>query len=36
MLEMHNISKVYRTDLIETHALRDFSLRGRAKASSSR
>jgi ABC-type Fe3+/spermidine/putrescine transport system ATPase subunit len=23
---MHNISKVYRTDLIETHALRDFSL----------
>jgi putative ABC transport system ATP-binding protein len=27
MLEMQNISKIYRTDLIETHALRDFSLR---------
>ena len=27
MLEMHNISKIYRTDLIETHALRDFSLK---------
>ena len=26
MLEMHNISKIYRTDLIETHALREFSL----------
>jgi putative ABC transport system ATP-binding protein len=26
MLQMQNISKVYRTDLIETHALRDFSL----------
>ena len=26
MLEMKNISKVYRTRLIETHALRDFSL----------
>jgi putative ABC transport system ATP-binding protein len=26
MLEMHNISKIYRADLIETHALRDFSL----------
>ena len=26
MLEMHGISKIYRTDLIETHALRDFSL----------
>lgn len=26
MLRLHNISKVYRTDLIETHALRDFSL----------
>ena len=26
MLEMHNISKIYRTDLIETHALRGFSL----------
>jgi putative ABC transport system ATP-binding protein len=27
MLEMQHISKVYRTELIETHALRDFSLR---------
>jgi len=26
MLEMRHISKVYRTDTIETHALRDFSL----------
>jgi putative ABC transport system ATP-binding protein len=26
MLEMQNVGKVYRTDLIETHALRDFSL----------
>ena len=26
MLEMNGISKIYRTDLIETHALRDFSL----------
>ena len=26
MLKMHNVSKIYRTDLIETHALRDFSL----------
>jgi putative ABC transport system ATP-binding protein len=26
MLTMRNISKIYRTDLIETHALRDFSL----------
>ncbi|MEL7448712.1 MAG: ABC transporter ATP-binding protein [Pseudomonadota bacterium] len=26
MLDMRNLSKVYRTDLIETHALRDFSL----------
>ena len=26
MLNMHNISKVYRTELIETHALRDFNL----------
>ena len=26
MLSMHHISKVYRTDLVETHALRDFSL----------
>src|SRR6188474_3525187 len=27
MLEMHGISKIYRTDLIETHALRNFSLK---------
>src|SRR5262245_18262013 len=27
MLEMHNLSKVYRTELLETHALRDFSLK---------
>ncbi len=27
MLRMQDISKIYRTDLIETHALRDFSLR---------
>ena len=26
MLSMNNISKIYRTDLIETHAIRDFSL----------
>ncbi len=26
MLSMQHISKVYRTDLVETHALRDFSL----------
>jgi putative ABC transport system ATP-binding protein len=26
MLKMKNVGKVYRTDLIETHALRDFSL----------
>lgn len=26
MLEMKNICKVYRTDLVQTHALRDFSL----------
>ena len=26
MLSMKNVSKVFRTDLIETHALRDFSL----------
>ena len=26
MLKMHNIGKIYRTDLIETHALRNFSL----------
>ncbi len=26
MLEMKNVSKVFRTDLIETHALRSFSL----------
>ena len=27
MLSMNNVSKVFRTDLIETHALRNFSLR---------
>ena len=27
MLEMQNITKVYRTDLVETHALRDFGLK---------
>ena len=26
MLEMHNVTKAYRTDLLETHALREFSL----------
>lgn len=26
MLKMQNISKIYRTDLVQTHALRDFSL----------
>ena len=26
MLKMQDISKIYRTDLIETHALRSFSL----------
>ncbi len=26
MLSMQHISKVYRTELVETHALRDFSL----------
>ena len=30
MLSMTNISKVFRTDLIETHALRDFSLEVKA------
>jgi len=30
MLEMHGVKKVYRTDLIETHALEDFSLGVRA------
>ena len=34
MLVMHGISKIYRTDLVETHALRDFSLKV-ATASSS-
>jgi putative ABC transport system ATP-binding protein len=29
MLQMQSISKVYRTDLIETHALREFSLQVR-------
>ena len=27
MLRMHSVSKVYRTDTVETHALREFSLR---------
>ena len=27
MLEMQHVAKVYRTDLVETHALRDLSLR---------
>jgi putative ABC transport system ATP-binding protein len=27
MLEMRNIKKIYRTDMIETHALEDFSLK---------
>jgi putative ABC transport system ATP-binding protein len=27
MLEMHHVGKVYRTELVETHALRDFNLR---------
>jgi len=26
MLTMKGVSKIYRTDLIETHALRDFSV----------
>ena len=26
MLKMHDVSKIYRTDLIETYALRTFSL----------
>ncbi|NQZ12166.1 MAG: ABC transporter ATP-binding protein, partial [Algicola sp.] len=26
MLKMNNISKIYRTELIETHALRELSL----------
>ena len=30
MLEMRNISKIFRTDLIETHALRDFSMEVRS------
>src|SRR4029079_4352904 len=30
MLSMKNVSKVFRTDLIETHALRDFSLEVKA------
>jgi putative ABC transport system ATP-binding protein len=30
MLSMTNVSKVFRTDLIETHALRDFSLEVKA------
>src|SRR4029078_7387492 len=27
MLEMHNVTKAYRTDLLETHALREFGLK---------
>jgi hypothetical protein len=27
MFEMHNVTKAYRTDLLETHALREFSLK---------
>ena len=27
MLEMQNLGKVYRTELLETHALRNFSLK---------
>ena len=30
MLEMKDVSKVFRTDLIETHALRNFSLKVKA------
>jgi putative ABC transport system ATP-binding protein len=30
MIAMHRVGKIYRTDLIETHALRDFSLEVRA------
>ena len=26
MLRMNSVSKVYRTDTVETHALREFSL----------
>ena len=26
MLKMEHVSKVYRTDLVETHALRDFTV----------
>lgn len=29
MLEMHNVSKVYRTQVVETHALRELSLKVR-------
>ena len=27
MIEMHNISKVFRTDVVQTHALRDLTLK---------
>jgi putative ABC transport system ATP-binding protein len=27
MIEMHNVGKVFRTDVVETHALRNFSLK---------
>ena len=31
MLQMNNVSKIYRTDTVETHALREFSLVGRRR-----
>ena len=34
MLKMTKVSKIYRTDTVQTHALREFSLRS-TKASSS-
>jgi len=27
MIEMHNVGKVFRTDVVETHALRNFNLK---------
>ena len=36
MLQMTQVTKAYRTDLVETHALREFSLHGGRRASSSR
>ena len=35
MLQMKDVSKVYRTEMVETHALRDLDLEV-ARASSSR